>query len=327
MRLRLFITITLIQACVIIGLFFLLRSKQLGVLKYSTNTINSNLIIHKSRGDIKYFYEPKPNTIEKVNKEWLYNTPTYTINKDSLNERFDYKIQKEQGIYRIVTLGDSFTFGENVSTKDNYSEKLEDLLNSKCRFNKFEVINLGVYGYDIQYMTERYKKRGVKYQPDLVIMLFGDFQLFRLNDELKRRVDKIKSLYRNMDDTSAYAKASEEMIRDLGWNSILKWQKNQIDQLVNSISSEELIIKFPVSCNSNTYTWFGQSFECWPFNKYNNYFKEASVKRKNIYFLNDLDRKNINSLQDGHPSVEGHKTIAEEIFTYLQKNNLLPCKK
>ena len=142
MKLKVFILAICIQCVVIVFLCFHIKSKKNNTLGVSVNPINSNAIQKVSSNDLRYFYEPKANTVEEVHKDWLLNTPKYTINNDTLNERFNYDVQKKQGTFRIITLGDSFTFGENVDTKDNYTEQLEDLLNSKCSLNKFEVINL-----------------------------------------------------------------------------------------------------------------------------------------------------------------------------------------
>ena len=58
-------------------------------------------------------------------------------------------IKKNKDTFRIITLGDSFTFGMYINTKDNWTELLEDKLNSDmgCKnISMFEVINLGVGG-------------------------------------------------------------------------------------------------------------------------------------------------------------------------------------
>ena len=68
--------------------------------------------------------------IEKVN-EWGPNKGTYTINNDSLNERFNYSENKDKNTFRIITLGASYTYGLYVDTKNNWTEILEDILTLK----------------------------------------------------------------------------------------------------------------------------------------------------------------------------------------------------
>src|SRR4030067_1940185 len=48
---------------------------------YTTNNHDSNL---------KYFYEPKAKNTIIEKPDWLDNSATYTINSDTLNERFEY---------------------------------------------------------------------------------------------------------------------------------------------------------------------------------------------------------------------------------------------
>src|SRR3989344_7968954 len=98
------------------------------------------------------------------------------------------KFEKDLKNFRIITLGDSFTFGQYINTNQNYSEILEDNLNNNlhCREIKhFDVINLGVPGYDLEYEVERFNLKGLNYNPDLVIWLINDWNISIINELMK----------------------------------------------------------------------------------------------------------------------------------------------
>src|SRR5262245_47270071 len=67
---------------------------------------------------------------------------------------------------RIVVLGDSFTFGEEVSDTETYPHLLQELLPT------VEVINLGVHGYGHDQMLVLFREEGSKYEPSLVVLGF-----------------------------------------------------------------------------------------------------------------------------------------------------------
>lgn len=325
MKSKIILSIISIQIIVIIILLYKISQNKLDFFKVSVNTIYSNTLNKEGSPHLAYFYEPLFNSTEEVHKSWLSTKVRYTINRDTLNERYNYHTTNTSDAYRIIALGDSFTFGENVSTKDNYTEKLEDLLNTSCLKGKFEVINLGVRGYDIQYMLERYKKRGVKYKAQLVIMLFGDFQLFRMNEELGVRIEKIKKGTPSIDVSTAHIIASYQMIKDLGWKAILIWQKNQINKTMKSIIPNKFIIKLPILCMNNTYIWNNQTFRCKYFIQYDSIFRTIARERSDTYFLSDFRWDKKMFFQDGHPNIDGHKVLADSTFNYLTKNKLIPC--
>jgi len=93
-------------------------------------------------------------------------------------------------------LGDSFTFGSSVKREKNYPATLTRLLNNGkiCPANvSFEVINLGVYGYDLNYALERFKMRGLKYRPDLVIWLINDWNFTSYKEYFLPRSEQLRS--------------------------------------------------------------------------------------------------------------------------------------
>lgn len=323
MKRKLFVFIVCIQICIVIALLVQLQNKK-NTLGISISTIDSKTIQKTPISGLSYFYEPKPNSTEEVYKDWLTNTPRYTINKDTLNERFDYTIKKKKNVFRIITLGDSFTFGEYVDTKNNYPELLEDKLNAQCSNTTFEVINLGVRGYDIQYMVERYRLRGVKYNPELVIVLLGNFQLFRMKEDLIVRANDMQKKYPKMDLETVYDKTNKDLISEYGWSALIKWQKVHIGELMSIVKSKIVLAKFPFSCVNNKYISNWLEFECWPFSEYDKLL-EKEAKQKKSYFFNNLTRNSNLSFQDGHPNSEGYKIISDEILGYLIKNKIVPC--
>jgi len=78
--------------------------------------------------------------------------------------------EKPEEKYRILTLGDSFTYGDGVELKETYSKQLEYLLDADGI--QVDAINAGVIGYNLFQCLTYLKTRGVKYHPDLVIYFF-----------------------------------------------------------------------------------------------------------------------------------------------------------
>ena len=71
---------------------------------------------------------------------------TYTIN--SLGLRGPEPRAEEPGLRRVLTLGDSFTFGWAVDDDEAYPRILETLLNADVGAPPVEVINAGTPGYN-----------------------------------------------------------------------------------------------------------------------------------------------------------------------------------
>lgn len=94
-------------------------------------------------------------------------------NSKGLRGKTEYDYQRTPGNQRILVLGDSFTFGTEVSDDETYSHYLESSLPHT------EVINLGVQGYGHDQMLLYLKEEGVKYHPDLVILGFVFWDIYR----------------------------------------------------------------------------------------------------------------------------------------------------
>jgi hypothetical protein len=102
-------------------------------------------------------------------------TVEYSINSYG-NRDEEISLDKTPGRYRIVALGDSMVFGQGVGYGSRFTEVIER------RSDKFQVINMGVWGYGADQSLLQLERDGFKFRPDLVV-------LFAINDDFKRCKD------------------------------------------------------------------------------------------------------------------------------------------
>lgn len=86
------------------------------------------------------------------------------INSKGLRDK-EYPYKRIPGEKRVLVLGDSFTYGLGVNQQEIFTEVLENQLKDT------EVINAGVMGYSTDQELLWFKEEGVKYKPDLVILV------------------------------------------------------------------------------------------------------------------------------------------------------------
>jgi hypothetical protein len=114
-------------------------------------------------------WRPKPN----LKDENAWDDKILNTNSTGLRGKKDFPYAKNGGRPRILILGDSFTFGDQVSDNETYSHYLQEMLPNT------EVINMGVHGYGHDQMLILFKEEGIKYQPDIVILGFLPLDMSR----------------------------------------------------------------------------------------------------------------------------------------------------
>ncbi|MGQ9617357.1 MAG: SGNH/GDSL hydrolase family protein [Candidatus Aminicenantia bacterium] len=83
-----------------------------------------------------------------------------------------FEIPKPENVFRVIVLGDSFSWGIGMAEEKRYSNLIEKMLNSRYSFKKFEVINLSVLGICTLQQKEILLKTKEIVQPDLIIIGF-----------------------------------------------------------------------------------------------------------------------------------------------------------
>lgn len=81
----------------------------------------------------------------------------------------DFAIPKPAGVFRIVTLGASTTYGFGVQPSESYPAQLEKILRETYGLANVEVINGGVMGYTSWEILSNLAFRALEVQPDLII--------------------------------------------------------------------------------------------------------------------------------------------------------------
>ncbi|MGH7767580.1 MAG: GDSL-type esterase/lipase family protein [Candidatus Binatia bacterium] len=104
----------------------------------------------------------------------LRRNPKWEISTNSEGFRTaEFAKVKPPGTFRIVCLGDSWTFGSNVDQNKAYPQQLTALLARNFPRANFEVLNLGVMGYSSYQGLELLKRQVLDLYPDLVLIGFA----------------------------------------------------------------------------------------------------------------------------------------------------------
>ena len=114
-------------------------------------------------------WRTKPNITDLE----VFDHKFLNTNSKGVRGKREFSYTKDKQKLRILILGDSFTFGDEVSDNETYSYYLQEML------PQTEVINMGVHGYGHDQMLILFKDEGVKYEPDIVILGFLGLDMSR----------------------------------------------------------------------------------------------------------------------------------------------------
>ncbi len=305
-------------------LYYLIFFTKLVFKKISVVPVNKDEISLNKLSPLKYFYENQKNTVIIDIPPWKNGQKVkYSLNNDGLNSLRECSIDKPTSTLRIMAIGDSFTFGQFVNTRDNWTTILENLLNKKqpcSKYTKYEVINLGVMDYDIQYAAEEYRIKGKKYDPDLIIWFLKDDDFMTINEYQQPIYDKLikelspKSKEIFFNDGVYYPigiRANSEFKKKYGNEKIIKYQQEYLNNLFKDFNNKLVLLTFDATDKN-----------------YKNIMIATAKENKSTYFTDGLkdfySLKNTNLVfGDGHPNNNGHKKIAEFLFEFIIKNNSL----
>jgi GDSL-like Lipase/Acylhydrolase family/Starch binding domain len=105
---------------------------------------------------------------------FLKGQPIWEMSLNSAGFRdVEFPHTKSPSTFRIVCLGDSWTFGANVGQHQAYPQRLQARLRQEFPTGDFEVLNLGVVGYSSFQGLQLLKQEGLALEPDFIVVGFA----------------------------------------------------------------------------------------------------------------------------------------------------------
>lgn len=91
----------------------------------------------------------------------------------------EYEVEKRPGVFRILVLGDSYTWGHGLHPEDAYPDRLERRLGDLVSEREFEVVNWSKPGWSTDEEWHSIRNRLEEWSPDLLILgfVFNDPEL------------------------------------------------------------------------------------------------------------------------------------------------------
>ena len=302
--------------------------------------------------DPHILYRPRP--LSRVTGRNATNEFDYDYRHNSFGFRdVEHSAIKAPGTFRILGLGDSFTYGAGVPFEEIYLTRLEVMLNHRPGAHpRVEIIKAGIPRYFPQ--TERLllEHYGAQFQPDLVTVAFlpnDVIDTFMGMDAVTvdpsgflvtREAEELGPLgmmaYR-------YCEFCRIVLREyVGWRIARKYQPQtdeifqpggfherdwieieneyaRMASLVSSVGAKFVIFHIPQKGPwTERHHYPGVRLSSW-------------AKKNNVGFFDMLPSMEHASAaerlyyeRDGHCTPAGHRVIAEALYSYLTGESLIP---
>lgn len=126
-----------------------------------------NSSINELAGGVYTTFPPNKTDIKNPERGELWEVNT---NSQGLRDE-EISIEKPSETFRILVIGDSYTFGWGLNRSQRYTEVLEQRLNNSYDID-IQVVNMGRTDAGMRDYYVTLKDKGIEYDPDLVVVSF-----------------------------------------------------------------------------------------------------------------------------------------------------------
>jgi len=276
-------------------------------------------------------------------KPWTDRPKRHYFSAQSRNTRdYKYSVEKPKDTYRIVVVGDSFTFGYGNQFDDSFPKRLERILNLNAQTPKVEVINLGNPGNAIQHNAISVKKALSLLSPNLVILevTLNDPELTPYGKDGKRV--KLRN-GQTPTGLAAYSKIIQFVQTRLE-NS--RSHKQYLEYFLSLFKNKDSLENFETgmrqisqACKAANVPLVSVVFPLLSYPLDESYpFKEPHLVVHKVLESNSIPytdllstyrgipsiRLTADPVRDPHPNEIAHRIAANELYAWLKKRKLLP---
>jgi lysophospholipase L1-like esterase len=290
------------------------------------------------------------------------HTPYFThpeIRTNSLGFRnTEVMIPKPSGVFRILSLGDSYAFGWGVKSEETYARRLEALLAERSAVTRVEVINAGVPSYASWKERQLLDQLLETLTPDLVICQVVDDDLgpsparVKAYEQLVPRWIRIPLHHSRVfgmtwafyyegtsgvrsileGDATRQRRLNREEIWDVMEASVtevdsgLVYDRDRLASYVDDYAAMQTHSgrKLVVLILPNRYQIYAGGYLSAGYNWLSRALENESVPALNATRFLRKHRDTELFLDDGHPNTLAHTLIADTLAAFLIANGFLP---
>ncbi len=284
------------------------------------------ILFHKDSENPALYLELLPD-VEQIFDGFGVCIPPTTVKINSHGFRdYEYPTDKPNNTFRIITLGDSYTFGQGVELNETYPKILERLLNERNDGLKYEVLNFGVGGYNVAEKVEVLSYKAIKFDPDLVIFQYLDDDILNWTEfrqiekekmqEYAQKINKNVSELTGLQEQMVHLNTYREYLRKLKTERFDKtWKivEKSFERLASITQNKTVLLladgdELQLSRLDKICQTYG-----WP------------ILHKKEFLQKFPEEKLIIHPKDPHPTAFANSLIAKEIYKKLILKNLLPA--
>lgn len=234
-----------------------------------------------------------------------------TINSEGFRGK-EYNVTKPKNTKRIIAVGDSHTYGYRVKDNKTFPFQLEEKLNANSKETSWQVLNLGVPGHNLIQKLKMFKRKGLKYNPDIVILQLNQDDIY--TNEIRSYVGKaVKEVGHR--DIKVNCKIEDEV-----WHLFSKFEENFGEERLKSSMIEKPLRDFKKLQEKHNFslillvTW-KKTETIKEFGRENNY--PVREIHSDIFHNKDYSL----SKYQGHFNSTGHRLIADYLYNLISNRS------
>jgi hypothetical protein len=287
----------------LVGLF-LLSELAIKLYFFGWHASPTNFLIPSE--DPLLIYELRPNTrstytyLNPHQRHWEYSVH---INEQGFRGRLLDETSRRP---RVLVLGDSYAFGFGVDDDATFAHRLGEMFEGGV-----DVLNWGVPGYNLIQEVELLHRKGLAYEPDIVVLAFhpNDFEPPVFRDANQVRYARWFHLYGILMHLR-WEEQRDALLESTRPQRVRQGQRAFDLALETSRRQGFELQLFQASC------WSG-----WDDPEVERFFERC--RRQGLPTI-DLDARFCARFEehtipeDGHPTARGHEMLATKLFTHLE---------